>query len=400
MASPVFLHGILRSPHLITAVQLEYETALSMYSIGALDRALQLLSALPNLRALTIEGRVARALFGDGSDEPGSDESYRMKALVYVAPRVDELTLSGMMPAEMSRFLRLWPTNLRRLYLVSVEDDPPVESEWDPPHLNHILINIAGSVSELPRLEYLAIESGPNNASSDQVPFTDRDLIFALLQPPPLKSLSLSYDIHFTAAFTLIAAFHSTLEHLTITTRSVDPIYETEPQTTPTKLVLPHLKTLVLSNHAGDIGGNALRVLLAHFDLSPLTRLTILDDINDLSFQPSGHLNTLDSAIPSLRILTLDSPAVDISLDEYRMIRSFHAKHGLPPPAHSLFDQERLLTASEDGDLDELCDEVDAVLAFGQRQAEWSRTLGDVMGGLALVKALKPLSELRKDWRD
>lgn len=259
---------------------------------------------------------------------------------------------------------------------------------------------IARVLPRLSGLRHLAVESGSRNEIGNGIAFEDDGAESYARRPPPLVSLTLAYTTHYPAVYSFIAAFRSTLQHLSIAVKCDVPS-NVEPSASPSKLDLPHLKSLSLQDlpPAQEVG-RTLAVLLAHFDLSTLTHLTLLDNNNTFETD-SEHLVYIDKSIKlgALQSLIIDSPTPRLSLEEHFVIRDLHAKRGLPPPKCSLFDV-RSFEDVQDGDTADVCADVEAVLAFGLRQLEWSRTRGDVQGGLALIEALRPLNEMRKDWRD
>ncbi|KAL8293304.1 hypothetical protein RQP46_000005 [Phenoliferia psychrophenolica] len=317
--TPIFLHRIShRHSHLITAVEI---TAIwhGPAQVDKYDRALHILPSYLNLRALTLDATAACVLFGkewinSGKvQESDSIQSLRWETLGEVARRVDELELIDFTPTRAARVLRLW-TGLRRLRLLGLQSELPEDyTELGP---------IATEISRFQELHQLEITGAQD---PDDLPrWPDAALATPPLPPPPLTSLKIEFArFHFTH-FAFISSFHSTLKHLSLTTESVEPEIPNDPISETFRVHLPFLVILHVTNPSLGTNMEASTRLLLPFLDSPIADLSISD--NDASFYADGRILTgLKGKLPTLRLLTLDSPMSCIPMSEFRDIGAFCA---------------------------------------------------------------------------
>ncbi|KAL8276837.1 hypothetical protein RQP46_010768 [Phenoliferia psychrophenolica] len=402
--TPLFLYRIsLRHLHLVTHVEIVPDFDIRHGDRTFLyDRALHLLPSFPSFHSLTLDASAARLLFGEDwitsgqAPEPGTIESLRIEALLGVVVRVDDLELVAFTPSEAATVLSLW-TDLRRLRLTGLG-----------PELNEDVTNLGPIATELSRFQDLydlELTGAANSEQSADAHWPKAAVADLTLYPPPLTSLKLSFDPFCFTQYSFVSAFHATLKHLAITTDYVEDEIPGIPTPKMFRVHLPFLITLHITSPGSEMSQAVTTNLLLPFLQSPITDLSISD--NQAYYQSNGNIMThLRDQLPTLQLLTLDSPASGIRMSEFRAIAAVCADRGLPQPAHSLFQQSGVLAhflrdeVVDQGDLLAANMELKSLLGFGRRQVEWCTTLGDATRTAALVEALRPLNELRLEWKD
>ncbi|KAL8276857.1 hypothetical protein RQP46_010788 [Phenoliferia psychrophenolica] len=402
--TPLFLYRISqRHSHLITDVEIALDFDIRHGDERFLyDRALHLLPSFPNLHSLTLDASAARLLFGEDwitsgqAPEPGTIESLRMKALMAVALRVDDLELVAFTPSEAARILSLW-TDLRRLRLTGLG----AELNEDETNLGPI----ATELSRFKNLDHLELAGAANSDQSADAHWPKAAVAALTLHPPPLSSLKLSFDPCSFTHYAFISSFHSTLKHLFLTTDYVEDEIPGIPTPETFRIHLPSLITLHITDPSAETIEAVTTQLLLPFLHSPIVDLSISD--NQASYPPNGKIMThLKGQLPTLQLLTLDSPASGILMCEFRAMAALCTERGLPQPTHSLFQESGVLAyflqdeIVDQGDLLTASLELESLLGFGRRQVEWGTTLGDAVRTARLVEALRPLNELRLEWND
>ncbi|KAL8293308.1 hypothetical protein RQP46_000009 [Phenoliferia psychrophenolica] len=336
--------------------------------------------------------------------EPGTIESFRIEVLKTLSSRVTDLTLRDFTPPQASRVLSLWTglRNLRLIYLRSFSDGPDPDEDGQ-------LGSLAGPLTRLVSLTHLEIDSGPRCEDQDDCAdpvWSPSDLATLAKHPLPLTSFKLSAYRFYPCQFAFISLFHSTLTHLTIATEGLverpgEPIPEES-----FRVHLPLLQSLHLSDPAEDCKSDITVKLLLPFLSSPLVDLTVLDVWT--SFEHTGPLfGHLKNQLPLRRQLQLgwvEGPMENMRplyMSELLAIRDVCSDRGIAMPTNSFFDEQCLQDdVSDDGELEIMNVEVRSLLEFGLRHVERGRRWDEIRIWSGLMEALRPLHEMKKDWRD
>ncbi|KAL8290272.1 hypothetical protein RQP46_003211 [Phenoliferia psychrophenolica] len=389
---PLYRYIILpRHGHHITVISFSNLAFGEGDPISAAALALSDAAHLPSVRSLYFDGMSASRLFGPSLkfNDPGKDEatSYRIDALAVFAPRIETLGLRAFAPSETVDLIRAFE-NLTTLSVTTLGNLDTDEQMMD----------FTNAISTLQKLKRLTISM---DSEHPETAWTIEAIVPLERAAPPVKDLQLVRFNLDPTLFSLINAFSSTLESVTLRPSATAPEFSGI-----TPLQLPHLVNLNLHLEESKTLSDISRLLLSSSTLTHMSLATTSNtDPADISaFLPSQ---------PKLRQLHFGAclteypiPRIDVILRPSFLTAFADIVHsrGLDPtvldsPHFTPFHENANLsyTKNEAGYLKEA---LGRTLEFGKVELERMFAEGSIARAVGWVAKLKALEDERLAWKD